>query len=61
MAAFADVTLELQRAVISYLPLQFVRYGKCAALAQEVFAAFDRPMMPTRIGAMLLKVIGGDG
>lgn len=55
MADCAAVTLELQRAVISYLPLEFFKYGKCAKLAQDGLAAFDKPMRPTRIGAMLLK------
>lgn len=55
MADCADDMLELHSAVISYLPLQFFRYERCAAPAQDEMAAFDKPMMPTRIGVMLLK------
>lgn len=54
MADCADDMLELHNAVISYLPLQFFRYGICVAPAQDEMAAFDKPMMPTRI-VMLLK------
>ena len=52
MANLAEATLELHRAVTTYLFLEAVRYGKCAALAQPVFAVVERPMMPTRIGAI---------
>ena len=42
--------MELHRAVMVYLSLELVKYGKCAALAQAVLAVDERPIMPTRIG-----------
>lgn len=54
MADLAEATLELHRAVMAYLCLEVFRYGKCAVLAQAVLALGERPIMPTRTGAILL-------
>lgn len=60
-AACADDTVELQRAVSMYLPLESLRYGRCAELAHDVVAVGDRPMIPTRIGAILSKTLSDVG
>ena len=53
MAFCADSLLVLHSAWISYLPLEATRYGKWAELAQEVLAVLERPMTPTRMGAIV--------
>lgn len=57
MAACAESMLELHKATILYLarPRGEFRYGRCALLAHEVTADEDRPIIPRRMGAMLVK------
>lgn len=53
MADLAEATLELHRAAMAYLCLEAFKYGKCPVLAQAVLAVGERPIMPTRMGAIL--------
>ena len=52
MALCAAKTLELHKATMTYLFLFASKYGKWALLAHEVLAVTERPMMPTRTGAI---------
>lgn len=56
MADSAESTLELHSATILYFarPRGDSKYGRWALLAHEVTADEDRPIIPMRIGAMLV-------